>query len=71
MAEQIPCADLSVSFIYADQTKATQKLSLVWGVLAKKTYLAKNLIFLSDFGCSFEVADTKVCSLLNNERKTQ
>ena len=71
MAAQIPCVDLPVSFIYANQTKATQKLSVVWCLLADEKYLAKNLIFLPDFGCSSAVADTKVCSLLNNERTTQ
>jgi hypothetical protein len=53
MAAQILCVDLPVSFIYANQTKATQKLSLVWSALADKKYLAKNLIFLPDFGCPF------------------
>jgi hypothetical protein len=44
-----------------------QKLSLVWSVLAEEKYLAKNLIFLPDFGCPFDVADTKVCSLLHRK----
>jgi hypothetical protein len=36
MAAQIPCVDLPVSFIYANQTKATQKLRVVWCLLAQK-----------------------------------